>query len=109
MINDIIKQDEEQFSSICAKHQINNLFAFGSSITKDFKPDSDIDLLVEIKEDDPLVKGELLFSLWDNLELFFHRRVDLVTDSSIHNPVLLKNIEATKKLIYDGAKGKIVN
>jgi len=45
--------------------------------------------------------------LWDNLELFFNRKVDLLTDNSIHNPYLRKSIDSTKKLIYDGQGEKV--
>jgi len=46
-------------------------------------------------------------SLWDKLEEFFHRKVDLLTNSSIKNPILRKNIDKTKILIYDGTGQKI--
>jgi len=49
---------------------------------------SDIDLLVEIEATDPLGKGEKLISFWDNFEIFFHRKVDLLIESSIRNPYL---------------------
>jgi len=58
-------------------------------------------LLILLKE------GEKLLSLWDTFELFFHRKVDLLTDSSIRNPYLRKNIDSTKVLIYDGKGSKI--
>ena len=52
--------------------------------------------------------GEKLISLWDTFERFFNRKVDLLTDSSIHNPFLRKSIDATKILIYDGAGQKVL-
>jgi len=62
---------------------------------------SDIDLLVEIDDQDPLERGEKLLSLWDNFEQFFQRKVDLLTDNSIRNPYLRKSVDSTKILIYD--------
>ncbi|MBU0489778.1 MAG: nucleotidyltransferase domain-containing protein [Bacteroidetes bacterium] len=74
--------------------------AFGSSVTDNFDyQKSDIDLLVEIDDLDPLERGEKLLSLWDKFEDLFHRRVDLLTDSSIRNPYLRKSIDSTKILI----------
>ena len=79
------------------------MYAFGSSTTDKFNDiTSDIDLLVEIDIPDPIERGEKLLSLWDTFELFFHRKVDLLTDSSVRNPYLRKNIDSTKVLIYDG-------
>ncbi len=108
MITDLIKKNKEQFLTLCKTHKINSLFAFGSSVSGNFNAESDIDLVVDITETDPLNKGELLFSLWDKLELFFKRKVDLLTNNSIRNPVLRESIEKNKQLIYDGAKEKVL-
>jgi hypothetical protein len=89
-------------------HKIDKIYAFGSSVTERFDLEkSDIDLVVSLAVDDPLEYGELLLSLWDSLELFFGRKVDLLTDDSIRNPYLRTNIERTKKLVYDGQGEKI--
>ena len=53
-------------------------------------------------------RGELLISIWDKLEDFFGRKVDLLTSGSIKNPYLKKSIDATKVLIYDGSKEKVL-
>ncbi|GAB3659820.1 nucleotidyltransferase domain-containing protein [Echinicola sediminis] len=98
----------EQFKSICKKHKVEYLYAFGSAISDRFnEKTSDIDFLVEISTSDPLEKGELLLSLWDTLEEFFDRKVDLLTDQSIKNPVLRKSIEQSKQLIYDRTGEKV--
>ena len=90
-------------------HKVKNLYAFGSSVTDAFnEKTSDIDLLVEIEDDDPVERGEKLMSLWDKMEEFFNRKVDLLTETSIRNPVLRKRIEATKVKIYDGRGHKVL-
>lgn len=81
---------------------MKTLYAFGSSVTDRFHADSDIDLLITVDKEDPLERGEALLSIWDQLEAFFQRQVDLLTDSSIKNPILRKNIDQTKVLLYDG-------
>lgn len=97
-----------EFLALCKTHNVKSLYAFGSSINGDFKEDSsDIDLLIEMKNTDPIEKGESLLLIWDQFELFFQRKVDLLTNSSIKNPVLRKNIDLTKVLIYDGKEQKI--
>ncbi|MCF6358758.1 MAG: nucleotidyltransferase domain-containing protein [Draconibacterium sp.] len=81
------------------------LYAFGSSVTNKFDFEkSDIDLVVEIEESDPIAKGEKLISFWDKLEEFFKRRVDLITNPNIRNPYLRQSIDKSKILIYDGSK-----
>jgi uncharacterized protein len=105
--NEIAKQTSD-FEALCQNHKVKYLYAFGSSTTDHFDMNtSDIDLLVEIDDPDPIERGEKLISLWDTFEKFFHRKVDLLTDSSIRNPYLRKSIDATKILIYDGQGAKI--
>ena len=107
-INSLIKERHDDFINLCRQHRISTLYAFGSSITDHFNPaKSDIDLIVDLDIKDPIEYGETLISLWDNLEVFFCRKVDLLTDDSINNPYLRKSIESTKKLIYDGQGEKV--
>ena len=102
VIKDEILKQLPTFKTLCKDHKVRYLYAFGSSTSENFDPEkSDIDLVVEIDEPDPLERGEKIISLWDKFEEFFHRKVDLLTDSSIKNPYLRKSIEATKILIYD--------
>src|SRR5690606_37417385 len=99
----------EEFLRLCQLHNVKALYAFGSAITDRFNENSsDIDLLVEVDEIDPIERGEKLMSLWNKFEEFFNRRVDLLTDSSIKNPVLRKSIDKTKMLIYDGRRQKVL-
>ena len=107
-LKDSIKSRLSDFISLCQAHHVKNLYAFGSSITDSFNEEtSDIDLLIEIDRDDPIERGESLMSIWDKLESFFQRKVDLLTYSSIKNPILKKNIDSTKILIYDGNEQKV--
>ncbi|NQZ76337.1 MAG: nucleotidyltransferase domain-containing protein [Ekhidna sp.] len=78
--------------------KVANLFVFGSALYND-NP-NDIDLLIELKEDDPLLRGELLIELWDYFENYFGKKVDLITPQAIKNPVFEKELQRTKKLIY---------
>ena len=90
-------------------HNVRYLYAFGSAVSDIFdNARSDIDLLIEIDEPDPIKRGEKLISIWDSFEDLFNRKVDLLTDSRIRNPYLRKSIDATKVLIYDGKKSKIL-
>lgn len=103
IIRDEILKRETDFSILCKNHKVRYLYAFGSSTTDEFNEiTSDIDLLVEVDVPDPIERGEQLLSLWDTFELFFQRKVDMLTDSSVRNPYLRKNIDLTKVLIYDG-------
>jgi predicted nucleotidyltransferase len=108
MLSSYLKENQENFLALCKEHKVRKMFGFGSAITDHFDPDkSDVDILVELDIEDPLEYGESLLSLWDNLEIYFKRKVDLLTDNSIRNPILRKSIEETKVLIYDGQGEKV--
>jgi len=96
------------FINLCRTYKVDKIYAFGSSITDRYNPaSSDIDFLVKLDIEDPADRGEALLLFWDQLEIFFKRKVDLLTEESIKNPYLKSNIERTKKLIYDGKREKV--
>jgi predicted nucleotidyltransferase len=108
-IKDDIRAKLKDFIDLCKNHKVKYLYAFGSSTTEKFDHlTSDIDLVVEIDSPDPLERGEKLIDLWDKFENFFNRKVDLLTDSSIKNPILRKSIDNSKILIYDGTGKEIL-
>ena len=105
---DLMADGKNEFESMCKEYKVSSLCAFGSSTRDDFDENlSDIDLLIAIDTTDPLEKGEYLLQIWDRFEHFFQRKVDLLTYTSIKNPVLKKNINSSKVLIYDGKKQEV--
>lgn len=70
---------------------------FGNS--KDFGPDSDIDVLVSFSQD----AGWDLFDLVemsDELKQIFGREVDLIEKEALRNPYRRDNILSTRKVVY---------
>ncbi|TDB64192.1 nucleotidyltransferase family protein [Arundinibacter roseus] len=97
-----IRSNRKAFESICEAHRVDTIYAFGSSITNRFNQEySDIDLLVSLLEEDPAKKEAAMESLWNDLEAFFGRKIDLLTKESIRNPFYKEVISRTRKLIYD--------
>ena len=108
VIKDEILKRKADFLALCLGHNVKYLYAFGSSTTNHFDYNkSDIDLIVEIYETDPVSKGEAIMSLWDLFENFFNRKVDLLTESSLRNPYLINSLNKSKVLIYDGTRKEI--
>jgi len=107
MIN--IGKYKTKLADICNDNQaISKLYIFGSALTSRFDNEtSDIDVLVETTDMLPEEKGEKLIAMWDNLENLFNRKIDLLTENSLQNPFLKKEIEQTRKLIYDGQSRKV--
>lgn len=87
---------------------VKRVYLFGSALTSRFdEMASDVDVLVETADIPPEEKGEQLMILWDGLEQLFARKVDMLTENSLRNPFLTKEIEQTRKLIYDGQSKQV--
>ena len=103
VISELIRSRYENFLTLCRNHKVKKLYAFGSSVSGQFNPEkSDIDLIVEIDENDPIEKGDILLHFFSELEKLFNRKVDLLTDQPIENPYLKTSVEKSKVLIYAG-------
>lgn len=78
-----ITPDREKVAAFCRKHHIRRLALFGSVLTPDFGPDSDIDVLVEFEQDH--VPGLLGISRMERelSEIFHGRKVDLRTPEDL--------------------------
>jgi predicted nucleotidyltransferase len=101
-LQDYIQNHTPGFKTLCETYHVRSIYAFGSSTKNSFDPNSsDIDLVVDIDEKDPIKRGNDLLGLWSKLEEFFLRKVDLLTPASIKNPVLKTEIDQSKVLIYE--------
>lgn len=105
----IITNNLERIAEICSKHHVSKLYVFGSATGRGidgnpFGPDSDVDLLVEFTdiiydfENFDYITNK--YSLIDELEHLFARRVDLVTVSSLQNRRFIQYVEQQRELIY---------
>lgn len=81
-------------------NNVRALFAFGSVVHDNLKPDSDIDLLVEIDESDPLSYSDCYFNLKFSLEKMFKRQVDLLERKALKNPFFKDQIEKSMVPVY---------
>lgn len=83
-------------------HKVKRAYIFGSAVTDNFRPDSDIDLLIAFEENlDPIEYGTLYFNLADKLEEIFQRPVDLITELSLQNPYFIERLNKTKVSLYE--------
>jgi predicted nucleotidyltransferase len=86
--------------SLCEKHKVKRLYAFGSVLGENFSESSDIDLLVDFDLVDPLVYADNYFGLKFALEDTFRRSVDLLEEKAMKNPYFKKEVENQRRLIY---------
>jgi len=73
----------EQIVEFCRRHHIRKLALFGSVLRADFRPDSDVDVLVEF-EPGHMPGFFRLFDMEEELSAFFGgRKVDLRTPQDL--------------------------
>jgi len=89
----------KKIAEFCKRWSITEFSVFGSVLREDFRPDSDIDVLVSI---DP--KAHIgLFELIDmklELEKMFKRPVDLIEKEGLRNPYRRQEILRTAQVVY---------
>jgi hypothetical protein len=102
MIQSFLQQQLPAIRESLEKHKIKTAYVFGSVCSNNFNEKSDIDFLVSFQKGlDPIDQGEHWWSLLFELEDILHRDVDLLNESSLHNPYFLQSVNKNKQLIYE--------
>jgi uncharacterized protein len=89
----------DQIEAFCTKWKIREFALFGSVLRDDFRPDSDIDVLVSFRPGQP-------WSLWDLLDMeeqlgtMLGRPVDLIEKEALRNPYRRHEILTTRRVVY---------
>jgi predicted nucleotidyltransferase len=99
MISSHIQFNEKQIEEFCKKRKIAEFAFFGSVIRSDFRPDSDVDVLVTFAADAHWSLWDLV-DMQDELKTMFGRKVDLVQKAGIRNPFRKKHILENMNIIY---------
>ncbi len=101
-IPSFIQERRSEVAVLCRRHRARRLELFGSATRADFEPSrSDIDFLVAWPDDfPPGGYAASFFGLKQDLEALFDRPVDLLTDASIANPYLRKQVDLERMPLY---------
>lgn len=62
---------------------------------------SDLDLIVDFYNDSAVGIADRFLTLAEELERLFQRRVDLLTERSVHNPIFRASIESVGQTVYE--------
>jgi predicted nucleotidyltransferase len=94
-----IPLSKAKVAAFCQRWKISEFSLFGSVVREDFRPDSDVDVLVSFQH-------EANWSLWDliemteELEKMFGRKVDLVEKEALRNPYRRHSILNGREIFY---------
>ncbi|MCX6601787.1 MAG: nucleotidyltransferase domain-containing protein [bacterium] len=97
-----ISIDLAKIKVFCEKWKITEFSLFGSVLTDEFRPDSDVDVLVMFADDAEWSLFDLVH-MEDELKVIFGRDVDLVLRKTIErseNYIRRRNILSTARRFY---------
>ena len=90
---------EDKIADFCQRWKVVELALFGSVLRDDFRPDSDIDVLITFQPDAPWSLWDL-FDMREELHQMFGRDIDLVEKDALRNPFRRHEILRTYKVVY---------
>ncbi|MBZ5558165.1 MAG: nucleotidyltransferase family protein [Acidobacteriia bacterium] len=76
-----VSVDQGRLAEFCRQNGVRRLAVFGSALRDDFRPDSDVDVLIEFEPG--RTPGLGFFSMQEELSRLFDRTVDLHTPASL--------------------------
>ena len=88
---------KEKIADFCRRYHIRKLAVFGSALRKDFRPDSDLDVLVEF--DPGHTPGLAFFGMEQELSELLGRKVDLNTPQFL-SPYFREKVLAEAEVQY---------
>jgi uncharacterized protein len=86
-------------ADFCRRWRVREFSLFGSVVRDDFRPDSDIDVLVSFVPDAPWTLADLA-EMREELQALFGRDVDLVEREALRNPFRRHAILSTREIIH---------
>jgi uncharacterized protein len=89
----------EQIEAFCRKFHVRELSLFGSVLRSDFRPDSDVDVMLQFQPGHGFT-FENTPEIQDELELIFGRRVDVIEKGRIRNPIRQRAIMSNHRVVY---------
>ena len=94
-----IEVPRERIEEFCRRWRVSELALFGSVLRDDFRPDSDVDVLVTFE---PGARPSLddWLDMEDELQAMFGRGVDLVEKARVENPFIRRHILHHHQVLY---------
>lgn len=99
IIRDRLHVSLADIEAYCQRWQITEFALFGSVLRDDFRPDSDVDVLITFAPSYRLTLSSWL-DMQEEIENLFGRKVDLTQKQLLKNPYSRAEILKTNRVIY---------
>ncbi|MFN5849072.1 MAG: nucleotidyltransferase family protein, partial [Chitinophagales bacterium] len=86
----------DNLNKLCINYNVEKMYLFGSVLNSKFNDKSDIDLLVKFREIDLAEYFDNYINFKEKLAELFGRKVDLIEEQTLRNPILIKSINNSK-------------
>jgi predicted nucleotidyltransferase len=90
----------KEIPEVCSRYGIAYVDVFGSVARNEQVEDSDLDLIIELEEPRRTRMTQRFFGFLHTLEDRYQLKVDLLTEKSLTNPYLIRNINKERIRIY---------
>jgi predicted nucleotidyltransferase len=94
-----ISVPHQHLADFCRRWKVIELSFFGSVMRDDFRPDSDVDVLVTFDSDADWSLFDLV-TMQDELASVLNRKVDLLEEAALRNPCRRSTILRSKHVLY---------
>jgi predicted nucleotidyltransferase len=94
----LLQKNRKKIYEIAERHGVSNIRVFGSVARGEEKKNSDVDLLVKVQNYSKFCTGFGHSEFDKKIEKLLHRKVDVITEKSLH-PLLKNEIITTAKAI----------
>jgi uncharacterized protein len=90
----------KELERACKDFQVKELYVFGSVVSGNISPDSDLDFLVEFDRTGYAGSFDQFMGFKQRLEEIYQRPVDLLTVKRFRNPLFQQEVDKSKTLVY---------
>ncbi len=89
----------KEIAAFCQRWKVTEFSLFGSVLRDDFRPNSDVDVLVTFSQGVQISLFDLV-QMKLELEEIFHRPVDVIEKDALENPFRKREILNSAQMIY---------
>ena len=100
MVQSKIEVTKEKITDFCRRCKVVELALFGSILRDDFRPESDVDVLVTFDSEAHHSLVDLV-QMEEELETIFGRKVEIVEKEGIRNPFRRHAILNSMEVVYE--------
>ena len=96
----VLEEHQKELEKLCATHHVKSLYLFGSALRSDYDEQSDIDFLVAFQKNRLSDYFDNYLDFKTKLQELLGKDVDLIEEQTLKNPILIRNINRNKELVY---------